>query len=694
MSDRSTGARRVFGVLARMPATWATVAVILACGLIWRGLWEPFTESPAFDVVAYGVPAFAEGRWWTALTGVFFVSEPWVYVPTLAGLAGLAVLEWLRGWRVALLYFWAGHLFAVFSTALIFSFASVAPGWRWAQEQANTLDVGASAGAFACMAAVAGLLRSTWRVRLWVVLLATALIGLLFLGTVADVEHMAALLFVLLADRSLHVQRTTVREQRLIAFVAMLAFAVIDVIVALVPTDGPFGASEPLSGSPWSTLVDVAVIALIANGLRRARRWAWVVAVVLLTANVILAALLLALLALDPAGMEAAAGSDFTIDIATGFLALATLAYLVHVRAAFRWRRKGGLGRAPAPTADEVKTVIRAEGGGTLSWMTTWEGSRYARTSTGIVAYQRHAGVAIALGDPLGADPARSAAEFVELAEQAGLTPCFFSATDRIRAAVPPGWRSLVVADDTLVDLPGLAFTGKRWNSIRTSVNRAAREQMTFRLTTWAGESWGVRTQLEAISARWVGGKGLPEMGFTLGSLQEAQDPEVRLALAVSPSGDVDGFLSWLPVYGPGDTIRGWTLDLMRRRDDGFAPVMEYLIAQSAAQFRDEGAAFASLSGAPLAHAYPPEADLISTLSERLAGILEPVYGFRSLHRFKEKFRPRYEPLLLLYRDEADLPRIGVGLTRAFLPDASMRQLAGAGRELTLHTGQGHPPGA
>jgi lysylphosphatidylglycerol synthetase-like protein (DUF2156 family) len=207
---------------------------------------------------------------------------------------------------------------------------------------------------------------------------------------------------------------------------------------------------------------------------------------------------------------------------------------------------------------------------------------------------------------------------------------------------------------------------------------------MTFRLSRWDAEPWGVRQQLRAISESWVGDKGLPEMGFTLGTLHEAGDPEVRLALAVSPAGDIDGFLSWLPVYGE-DGVRGWTLDLMRRRDGGFGPVMEYLIGSSAQQFSAEGAQVMSLSGAPLVHEYPVDAGVIADLQTRLADILEPVYGFASLHRFKQKFHPRYETMYLLYRDEADLTRIGAALTRAFLPNATLRQFAAAGVDLVRH---------
>ena len=73
------------------------------------------------------------------------------------------------------------------------------------------------------------------------------------------------------------------------------------------------------------------------------------------------------------------------------------------------------------------------------------------------------------------------------------------------------------------------------------------------------------------------------------------------------------------------------------------------------------------------------ELDRTDRLLDKLGASLEPFYGFRSLHAFKAKFAPRYEPIHLAFRDEADLPRIGVALTRAYLPDASPRQLLAAG---------------
>lgn len=689
MTDAATRSRHpVVSFVARIPVSLTLIAVLLATGIIWGGLWSPFADNPLFDSVAYGLPALLEGRWWTPVTGTFFVDHPLTYPFVIASFAGLAFLEYRRGSVLALGYFGIGQLFAIFASALFLSVASLLP-WPWAQVEATMLDVGPSGGTMAGIAAAVGLLAPPWRVRGWLLVLGFAFVMLFFWGSLADLEHAFAVLLVLFVDRSLRVQRTTVREQRLIAFVAVLVILAVELLTLLLPTDGPFGHTEAAGGSFLDVAIDVVIIGALATGLRRGRRWAWWWTVVLATANILTGILLVVLvLIVGPGAVDDQVG-DFNVAVAQSAMWLLLLVYLIWVRRAFRARRKSAVGVAPAPTVADVKEALHAHGGGTLSWMTTWDGNDYARTAAGgIIAYQRRAGVAIALADPLGPEVSRpaSVAEFIASAEHAGLVPCFFSAGEATRHAVPAGWRSLVVADDTIVDLPGLQFTGKQWSAVRTSLNRAGREEMTFRMTRLADEPWGIKAQLRAISEMWVGDKGLPEMGFTLGTLEQAEDPEVRLALAISPTGDVDGFLSWLPVYGGNGAVRGWTLDLMRRRDGGFGPVMEFLIGSSARHFEGEGAEIMSLSGAPLAHEYPPDAGAIAALSDRLAAALEPVYGFQSLHRFKQKFHPRYETMYLLFRDESDLTRIGAGLTRAFLPDATLRQFAGAGLELAKGT--------
>jgi lysylphosphatidylglycerol synthetase-like protein (DUF2156 family) len=134
-----------------------------------------------------------------------------------------------------------------------------------------------------------------------------------------------------------------------------------------------------------------------------------------------------------------------------------------------------------------------------------------------------------------------------------------------------------------------------------------------------------------------------------------------------------------MPAYGPDGSPQGWTLDVMRRLPDGFRYTMEFLIASACLAFKEEGAAFVSLSGVPLARAGAGAEDadrgVLDAFLDTLGARLEPYYGFRSLQAFKSKFQPTHAPLYLVFPDEAALPRIGLALSRAYLPEAGVRDL-------------------
>jgi phosphatidylglycerol lysyltransferase len=206
-------------------------------------------------------------------------------------------------------------------------------------------------------------------------------------------------------------------------------------------------------------------------------------------------------------------------------------------------------------------------------------------------------------------------------------------------------------------------------------MNKAGKQDITLQVLKWADARPVVTDQLYAISQGWVSDKSVPEMGFTLGTLREADDPEVRLHIAVDADGTVEGFTSWMPVSRDGDIV-GWCLDLMRRRDDGFRSVMEFLIGASAMQLKEEGYEFLSLSAAPLAKA-PDQLNaqsdqrVLQRLLDFLGDALEPYYGFRSLLAFKAKFQPQFAPMYLLFPEEVALLEIGIAIARAYMPDAT-----------------------
>jgi lysylphosphatidylglycerol synthetase-like protein (DUF2156 family) len=331
--------------------------------------------------------------------------------------------------------------------------------------------------------------------------------------------------------------------------------------------------------------------------------------------------------------------------------------------------------------AGEARALLERYGSAALSYMTIWRGNSYLFTPSRLsyVAYRVNAGVAIALCDPVGPpdeldDAVRAFATFCTAN---GWEPCWHSVTERVRASASRlGWASVQVAEETVLPLATLAFTGRRFQDVRTALNRAQATGIRAEWVSYPGSPAAVTDQIDAISAKWLSDKDMPPMGFTLGGRDELNDAHVRVLLAIDATGTIHGFTSWLPVYRDGQPI-GWTLDVMRRRDHSFNGTMEFLIASAALRFQTEGAEFVSLSGSPLARR-DPDAALTGTqrLLSVLGNTLEPVYGFQSLLAFKAKFQPHYQPLYLCYADPTALPRIGNAIVKAYLPDITLRQQA------------------
>ena len=332
-------------------------------------------------------------------------------------------------------------------------------------------------------------------------------------------------------------------------------------------------------------------------------------------------------------------------------------------------RGRGGPGtRHPHPR--RLDAVLHVDLAGKPYW--------FSADGRAAIAYRAIAGVALTVGEPYG-DPAAldsAIAEFAGFCEHRGLQPCLYSVTARTRAVTQRlGWQSVQIAEDTLLPLASLQFAGKKWQDVRAALNKAAREGITAEWWSYPEMPPELRGQIRQISEKWVADKGLPEMNFTLGGLDELNDPNIRCLIAVDADRKVHGITSWMPVYDSGRPV-GWTLDLMRRNTEGtFRGVMEFLIATAALTFQEEGARFVSLSGAPLAGLDRGEQPCaLQRVLDMIANTMEPAYGFQSLRQFKDKFQPVYQPLYLAYPDPAALGPIAIAIGRAYLPHLTSRQ--------------------
>ncbi len=687
----TAGGGRIRGAAAvlrqRLPFTSTVVLAMLVLAVATGALWNAAEDRAAYPFIAYGLPSLEAGRWWTMLTGPFFAVVPWFYLPMVGSFALFAgFAEWQLGTRRAMAVTIGGQFVSVLVATQFLALCRNS-GWLWAERMGGSLDVGFSGGALAAVAVASATLRPPWALRLRAGLCVYAGVAIVYVGTLADLVHFFALLLAIpLGNRLVGSRRVpsagpNPREWRLLTVAGLLLLTIAEVVMFLVPGDGPFGSDEGVSLSAPELALLVLVVVPMLNGLRKGGRvaWRWAVALsVFVTLQGLAAATVYGLAEVFGSEYDTTGLPLFFVD---NLLWTVELGVLIAAQHAFRVPSRRRLRRhAQGPGPALARTLLDRHGGSTLSWMTTWPRNTYFVREDGrsYLAYRKHAGVAVALGDPIAPDgtAAATVTEFALMCENTGLVPCVFSATEETVAATRElGWQHVQVAEDNVLDLESLEFRGKAWQDVRSALNKAGKQDIEFRLVRLADQPEPILAQVRALSEEWMSDKGMPEMGFTLGGLDEAMDPATRVGLAVDAEGTVHGVTSWLPVYTGEGQVGGWTLDVMRRSAHGFRPVMEFLIASACVAFRAEGARFVSLSGAPLARSASPACPLDRAL-ESLGRVMEPYYGFRSLHAFKAKFQPRRVPLYLAYRDVADLPRIGLALGRAYLPDVRLRELA------------------
>ncbi|MFT6821454.1 MAG: phosphatidylglycerol lysyltransferase [Myxococcota bacterium] len=218
-----------------------------------------------------------------------------------------------------------------------------------------------------------------------------------------------------------------------------------------------------------------------------------------------------------------------------------------------------------------------------------------------------------------------------------------------LRDAIAVDFSPIQVGIEAVVDLPNLAFDGKAYRTVRNMRNRAGRRGVRVHEV----RPHEYRAELEQAHARWLEQKR-PSWRMKLLVGSPCLDmPHDRRYLAAFVDDAVVGFITLLP-GGPGQ----WGLDVMAQVPEAPSGTMDLLLAHACEQLRDEGAATLSLGACPMA-GIPLTGK--GWLLRRIFRVLyasslgNRVFGFRRLHQFKSKFRPRWEPVYF-----AASPRLGI----------------------------------
>jgi phosphatidylglycerol lysyltransferase len=294
------------------------------------------------------------------------------------------------------------------------------------------------------------------------------------------------------------------------------------------------------------------------------------------------------------------------------------------------------------------------------------------------VAYRAEADTLLALGDPLGPPeeiPPLLLAFETYCRERDWEFAFFQASAPFLPLYAARRWRAIGVGVEPVIDPAQWTLEGAAMGDVRRAVRRLEESGVTVRSFRPPDQAFdfdpAILSGVRAVSQAWLQAHPGGEKSFGMGRFEPRELPQRWLLAAVSAPGRVEGFLTWREV----PAARAWSLDLMRRRADAPAGVMDLLLAASAAGARAHGdrALSLGLSALVSTDASADAERVRAFLRKRLGG----VYDFEGLFHWKKKFRPRLEERFLVVPGTLALPRVLYALAKAQSPGGLARTLGG-----------------
>jgi len=295
---------------------------------------------------------------------------------------------------------------------------------------------------------------------------------------------------------------------------------------------------------------------------------------------------------------------------------------------------------------------------------------------SGVVAYGVTAGVAVVAGDPLGPGHRRALLldAFLLHCRQHGWVPAFYQILperDNVALYRKHGFALLTVGEDAMIDLARFTLVGRKMATVRHSVAHCERAGLSMRVDATGALDHTTLDALEVISTTWLASRTGAEMSFSFGSFSRTALRESLVAIACDSRGHPLAFATFRPCGG-----NGVALDLLRHVPRAPSGTMDYLLARTLEHLKERGIVVVSLGFAPLANTRDGRHGWLghggSTGMEWVFHTITGVGHCRSLYVFKQKFNPHWEPRYLAYPDTMALPGVLYALVRLHLPYAIM----------------------
>lgn len=294
-----------------------------------------------------------------------------------------------------------------------------------------------------------------------------------------------------------------------------------------------------------------------------------------------------------------------------------------------------------------AELLAGAQRPGAHAWLAMLGDKRFLFSQSGrsFVMYGIQGRSWVAMGEPVGLEGERLELlwRFRELCDGFGGRTVFYEVGPELMPdLVELGLTFYKLGEQAHVPLAGFGLEGPARAGLRQSWRRARRDGASFELA--GPERFDeLLPALRAVSDAWLEGKAAREKGFSLGRFEPAYLRRCPLGL-VRKGGEIVAFANLWPT----PDRRELSIDLMRFRDGAVRDVMDYLFVELMLWGKAQGFARFDLGMAPLSGM---RNRTLSPLWVRAGALVyrygEQFYNFEGLRRYKDKFKPVWEPRYL-----------------------------------------------
>lgn len=274
------------------------------------------------------------------------------------------------------------------------------------------------------------------------------------------------------------------------------------------------------------------------------------------------------------------------------------------------------------------------------------------------VSYKVTDGVAMAIGNPCTISSSEQITDkWINFVHEHDWIPALYQVQDDYLDILKSrGFHSIPIGVEALVDLDTFTLEGKNMQELRTTKNKAEKENWIIR--EFLPSDWD---KVRNLDKKWLKIHGNKENSFAMGKSSQKYLSETRTMLLFDKDDNLLAYLNNIEL--PGNNSRA--VDLMRRDPESSSKgVMEFLFINEIFHAKDEGKKYYDLGFSPLAEMDKSLADnkiaynLLTLIYEKQ----KRYYDFQGLHRFKSKFRPIWKPSFLVYPSQVTLPKVLLAL--------------------------------